>query len=43
MTIFKPKDLTEYIKEILQYVKKCNTPKDYTNKSNAEIIAFLMH
>lgn len=40
MTDFKPKDFTEYIKERLQYVKNCNTSKDYTNKSNAEIIAF---
>lgn len=40
MTDFKTKELTDYIKERLQYVANCNTPKDYINKSDSEILAF---
>lgn len=40
MIDFKPKDFKEYKKERMQYVENCNTPKNYNNKSNAEIIAF---
>lgn len=40
MIDFKPKDFTGYIKERLQYLANCNTPQDYTNKSNVDI---LMH